>query len=106
MVFVSTMNNRYGYGDGFRFIFKLQHDGTSEMIDEYGQLPSVILPSSVAEVLSKLLADQHYMLQDKKNNFSVFKGILQVVKEEYDDGMDRDLLIECVRTLNFTDLKE
>ena len=81
--------------DGYRFCFKkYEYDDKFEMIDVLGILPTIRIPTEHAEVLSKMLAEQHRLRIDKTNQFAKLHALLDLVKQESE--IDKDVLIACI----------
>ena len=79
--------------DGGRFIFRVHKDESVEMIDDYGEFESIILPFRLGCYLSELMWEHHTMKQDKKNMFAKLSALIELVEKT---DLDKDVLIACI----------
>ena len=81
--------------DGWRFCFKKhRYDDNYDLVDELGILPTIEIPDGHAQVLCKMLAEQHRLRIDKTNQFAKLHALLDLVKQESE--IDKDGLIACI----------
>lgn len=92
--------------DGYRFIFI---DGdyceTTIMKDTLGEFPPLRMPQHQAEILSKMLREQHILRAEKGNRYARVNSFIDLIRENSD--LDKDVLIACINaSIDFIDHDE
>lgn len=91
--------------DGFRFVFIQLDDNRARMQDTLEEYPEITMPINLSHKLADLLAEQHNLREDKQNQLTRFKGILEIIQRKQ-NAIDKDLLIAVINRLNFIDVSE